>query len=246
MINNEIFENIGLNEKEAKVYLSVLSNPEKGASGIEKETGIGRTYIYDIAQKLVEKGFLRQTNKGGKRVFVATSPKEILENQKKIVSEFEQSIDELENLQNKEENTPQIVYYSGKKELETMMSNFISAKIDKEAIAFSDDSFYLQEEGEHQQKEISKRLKEKVHFRALVGMSNAVLKSKEKDEEENRETRILPKDSFDLKTMLGVHGKKTVVINYKKNFAFVVEDEDLAHTIKEIFENIWDSGKIIR
>jgi sugar-specific transcriptional regulator TrmB len=246
MINHSIFKSFGLSDKEIAVYLSSLSNTDSSASDIEKNTGIGRTYIYDIAQKLIEKKFLTQINKNKKRVFNAVSPKEILENQKKLVFEFEDNIEELEELQKTSEDKPKIVYYSGKKELAAMHENFISSKIDKEAIAFSDDSFYVKNEGYYQKREIDKRLKEGVHFRAIAGMSTAVLASQKKDKEEDRETRIIPKDIFDINTAVGVHGHKTVVINNKKPFGFVVEDEDLANTIKQIFELVWNSGRVVK
>jgi len=245
MINHTIFKSFGLSDKEITVYLDVLSNVDSGASEIERNTGIGRTYIYDIAQKLIEKGFLIQIDKSKKRVFNAVSPKEILENQKKLISQFEENIEELEELQKTSEEKPKIVYYFGKKELAVMHENFISSKIDSEAIAFSDDSFYTKNDGYYQKKEINKRLKEKVYFRALAGMSNAVLASQKKDKQENRETKILPKDIFDIKVALGVHGNKTVVVNNAKNFGFIVEDNDLADTIKQIFNVVWDSGRIV-
>ncbi len=245
MIDYSIFKSFGLSDKEAMIYLYILANTSTGASEIEKGTGVGRTYIYDIAEKLIDKGFLRQSQKEKKKVFIAVSPKELLSNQKKLLSDFENNLKALEELEKKDLQKPEIVYYSGKKELASMMENFISRSIDKEAVAFSDDSFYTVEQGEHQEKEINKRLKQGVFFRALAPMSIAVIKSKKRDKEENRETRMLPRDGFDLKVMLGAHGSKTVVVNYKKDFAFVVEDKDLADTVKELFNFIWKSGKIL-
>ena len=245
MIDLAIFKNFGLNDKEISLYLSVLSNPNTSARDIEKNTGIGRTHIYDISQKLIEKGFLTQIEKNKKRVFNAVPPRELLENQKALISRFEGIVDELSELQNTSQERPKIVYYSGKSELDALHNNFISSKIASEAIAFSDDSFYLKNEGQHQKKEIDKRLKQNVYFRALAGMSTPVLASQKKDKQENRETRILPKDIFDPKVQLGMHGNKTVVVNHGKNYGFVVEDADLAKTIKQIFDIVWNSGRII-
>lgn len=245
MIDHAIFKGFNISDKEIIVYLDVLAHPDSGASSIEKNTGIGRTYIYDIAQKLVEKGFLTHVEKNKKRVFNAVEPSEILESQKRKLAEFEESMDALMDLRSEHDYKPRVVYYEGKDELDALHENFISHKISTEAIAFSDDSFYVKNAGYHQKKEITKRVKQNVHFRALAGMSDAVLSSQKRDKAENRETRILPKDIFDLKTQIGVHGHKTVVVNYAKNYAFVVEDKDLAETIKQIFDVVWNSGRII-
>ena len=245
MIDHAIFKSFGLSDKEIIIYLHTLSHVDSGASDIEKATGIGRTYVYDLAQKLIEKRFLTKITKGKKIVFNAIEPKRVLTDQKKLIAQFEESVDELEKLQKKNADKPKIVYYAGKKELDVMQENFISSNISDEAIAFSGDSFYVKNDGYHQKKEVGKRLKEKVHFRAIAGVSDAVLRSQKNDERENRETRVLPKDLFDIKTILGVHGSKTIVVNHEKEFGFVVEDKDLADTITQIFDVVWESGKII-
>lgn len=245
MINHEIFDGFNVNEKEIAIYLDVLAHPNSTARAIEKNTGIGRTHIYDIAQTLVEKGFLTHVEKNNKRVFNAVQPHTILDNQKRKLAQFEENMDALTALHGAHGNRPRVVYYEGKDELETLQTHFISNKIAPEAIAFSDDSFYVKNAGYHQKQEIAKRLKQGVFFRAIAGMSNAVLSSHKKDVAENRETRILPRDIFDPKTQLGVHGHKTIVVNYAKNYAFVVEDQDLADTLKQIFDIVWNSGRVI-
>ena len=87
MIQRTLFEKFGLNDKEISLYLFVLANSDSGAREIEKNTGIGRTYVYDLSQKLIEKGFLTQIEKAKKKVFNAVSPKEILSNQKNVLWE---------------------------------------------------------------------------------------------------------------------------------------------------------------
>ena len=178
--------------------------------------------------------------------FNAVSPKEILSNQKNVLLEFEEMLDELLEMQKVDSKKPKVVYYSGKKELVRMHENLLSSKISKEAIAFGDEAFYTKNEGTHQKKEISKRIKEQVHFRALAGMSNAVLASQKHDSKENRETRIFPQEIFNLKSTIGVHGDKTIIVNNSKEFGFIVEDKDLSETIKQIFEIAWNSGRIIK
>ncbi len=49
----------------------------------------------------------------------------------------------------------------------SMQEHFISAKISKEAIAFSDGAFYVKNAGYHQKREIAKHLKQGV-FRNSV------------------------------------------------------------------------------
>ncbi len=245
MISHAIFDGLPVNDKEIVVYLDVLAHPNSSARSIEKSTGIGRTYVYDIAKKLVEKGFLTHVEKKKTRVFNAVAPQTILADHKKKLARFEEGMNALTALRGRRTERPRVMYYEGKEELDALQEHFISAKISKEAIAFSDDAFYVKNAGYHQKREIAKRLKQGVFFRAIAGMSDAVLASQRKDKAEHRETRILPKSIFDLKVQLGVHGHRTLVFNDTKNYAFVVEDQDLADTIKQIFEIVWNSGRII-
>ncbi|OQA36361.1 MAG: Sugar-specific transcriptional regulator TrmB [Parcubacteria group bacterium ADurb.Bin326] len=77
---NRIIKNLtalGLNEKEATVYLSLFVLGEVGSSKIINETGLHGQYVYDSLNKLEEKGLIQHIIKRGRKKFIAKNPETI-------------------------------------------------------------------------------------------------------------------------------------------------------------------------
>ena len=56
-------QQIGLTEKEAKVYLAALELGEKAVQVIAQKAGVNRATTYFILESLIEKGLQRAINK---------------------------------------------------------------------------------------------------------------------------------------------------------------------------------------
>ncbi|OGF28082.1 hypothetical protein A2303_00785 [Candidatus Falkowbacteria bacterium RIFOXYB2_FULL_47_14] len=243
MIDFKIISDLGLSDKETALYMACLKTGPSGASELAKTTGIQRTHIYDLAEKLADKGFLTQTRKEDKKIFAARSPEEILAVKRIELKKFADSIPELEKLARQKNNRPKIFYYEGGRELNKMMEGSIWGE--GECLIWGDDLFYTKDEKEYQKKNIAQRLKTNTRCRVLAAVSNATLESQKKDKKELRETRLLPRNLFESRVNLTVYKNKTMVANHAKDFGFAVEDEDFADTLKAIFELIWKSGRVI-
>ena len=76
-------------------------------------------------------------------------------------------------------------------------------------------------------------------------MSSEALAHKEEDSEALRETRVIPVDLFDAQTTIGIYKKRVFVMDYKKQFGFIVNDEHFANTLTQLFELTWNSGRIV-
>ncbi len=243
MINYKIIQSLGLNKKESEVYLACLSLGSVSIGEMSKNTGIQRTHLYDLTKKLIANGFILQTSSSKKKKFLAVSPRKIFKKKQKELEKIEKDILELEKLTKKIGRRPKIVYYEGKSEIDSMTSSAFGRK--DELFVFTDELFYTRENKEYQQKNIQRRINSKSVCRSLSAMTNLGLEAKKEDKKKMRETRLLPKDIFEPKVMLGTYNNNTYVINHQKNFAFVVEDEDLADTLKMIFNLTWKSGKVL-
>lgn len=74
-----IFEELGLTEAEAKVYVALLGFGSSTAGPIIKKTGLHRGTTYAILERLAEKGLVSHVMKGSNRFFSATAPERFLE-----------------------------------------------------------------------------------------------------------------------------------------------------------------------
>jgi sugar-specific transcriptional regulator TrmB len=80
-------ESLGLKEKEAIVYLSLLSLGEVGSSKIIKDCTLHGQYVYNCLESLEEKGLVSHNIKNGRKKFIAKNPQtlaNLIERQKTL------------------------------------------------------------------------------------------------------------------------------------------------------------------
>ena len=68
-MNLEILKKIGLSEGEIKVYNALLEIGATSINNIHEKIGIDRRNIYDILNKLIERGLISYVETDGKRTF---------------------------------------------------------------------------------------------------------------------------------------------------------------------------------
>ena len=71
-------KNLGLNEKEAKVYLALLQLGTTTAYSVADRSGLKKPTTYVILGQLVEKGFAKNIPRAKKQLFAPESPEDIL------------------------------------------------------------------------------------------------------------------------------------------------------------------------
>src|SRR3989338_1569934 len=70
---------LGLSDGQFSVYTAILEIGISTINKIQEKTGIERRNIYDILNKLIERGFVTYTVEQGKRTYQCSHPRRILE-----------------------------------------------------------------------------------------------------------------------------------------------------------------------
>jgi len=73
-------ENYGLEAKEAKTYLTLLALGEVTATILAQKSNLDRTLMYQLTNKLIEKGLVSYIIKNNIRYFSAAPPETFLKN----------------------------------------------------------------------------------------------------------------------------------------------------------------------
>ena len=135
-----ILKKIGLNEKEIKIYLSLLEYGAISVRGLADITEINRGTVYDILKKLQDQGLVTYYHVGSKQKFVAENPEKILlvlknqeEEIKKTREYFKDILPELKALQGKEETKPTTKFYEGRTGIKTILDDVLES-LDNEKI----------------------------------------------------------------------------------------------------------------
>ena len=75
---NELAQ-IGLTNNEAKIYSILLELGKTQVGVLSRKTGVHRRSIYDVLDRLIEKGLVSYIMENGKRFYLAADPKRIKE-----------------------------------------------------------------------------------------------------------------------------------------------------------------------
>jgi len=98
----EKFKELGISEREAKVYLTMINQKMFSASELQEAVDIPRTKIYEVLKKMVIRGICKEKKVGVTKIYIAEDPKIILEyivdNQKKELQKKEHIASGLSNI----------------------------------------------------------------------------------------------------------------------------------------------------
>lgn len=91
----EVLQKFGLTENEAQVYLILLRLGSATASEITQKSGIHRINVYDILERVQEKGLVSYVMIGKRKHYEAADPKKILEIEEERKKDIQSIIPEL-------------------------------------------------------------------------------------------------------------------------------------------------------
>ena len=94
-------EILGLTRGEIKVYSAILHIGSSSINNIHEKTGMERRAIYDIINKLIEKGLISYTTERGKRTYQCapiSRIREEIKNKKEELEKFEKTIPQIEEI----------------------------------------------------------------------------------------------------------------------------------------------------
>ena len=94
----EILQEIGLTESESKVYLALLELGDSTRSPIVNKAGIAGSKVYDILEKLQDKGLVAIYTENKVKHFKPTNPKQImhyLQDKKDKIAEAEKQVESI-------------------------------------------------------------------------------------------------------------------------------------------------------
>lgn len=237
---------LGLAEKEAKVYLASLELGSGAVQEIAKKANINRATTYVIIEKLMKKGLMSSVEKGKKTYFQVEDPKRLLtlleeqeEGLKRKEEEFKKYLPELETLFNIAEEKPKVRFFEGKEGLIAIREDYFKAK-DKEVLGF----FAIDEEknvfSEEERKEaFKKRIEKEIKLKVLHTSSERVGKKMEFTVD-----RFIPEDKFPLSSSFIIYDDKIGIVSLKgKLVGVIIENREISNTFRSVFNLAWEGAE---
>ncbi len=110
----------GLSVREAEVYETLLKKGHATANEVAKAGFIERTVIYNILNKLVEKGFVSYINEEKKRLYFTTSPDNLLIGCREKQKIIEGLVENIKTMVPASEAKPLVQIFEGKEGLKVL------------------------------------------------------------------------------------------------------------------------------
>jgi len=130
-MNLEILKELNLSDGQIKVYEAVLEIGISNINKIQEKTGLERRNIYDILNKLIEKGFISYTIENKKKTYQCTHPDNILQkiNKKKnLLNNLEKQIPQITGLFNVSRPNITAEVFRGNESLKALLNEVLKYK----------------------------------------------------------------------------------------------------------------------
>lgn len=234
-------QQIGLSEKQAKIYLAALELGETTIKEIAKHAGLKRTTLYDLMDEMTSSGFLKQTVKGTRKKIIAASPEELKIIIQKREALLAQILPSLSSLSNVEKIRPKIRFYEGKDGLKEVYADTLNYS--GEMLAFASEDVVKILGMDWAADYLKKRARKKLRMRAIVPKTALVEKDfVSRDQEQLRSTKLVDAKKYPFSTEINIYGhQKIALMSSKEEVGLIIEGAEIHNTLKYIFELLWDN-----
>ncbi|MBT4277140.1 hypothetical protein HOD96_00110 [Candidatus Falkowbacteria bacterium] len=236
-------QKIGLNEKEAKVYLASLELGETNIQRISKKSGVKRTTVYDILESLKKRGLISTFKKNKKIFYYAESPKSLdkdLDEKKELLK---QAMSELMSISNLIDKKPKIRYFEHVEGIKEVYLDTLNYPEQEMVSWIAEEAFYNFDVDFLNSYYHPKRLKKKIWTREIASDDPETQKYKRDDEKSLRNTKLLSAEDFPLDVSINLYGKNKIgIMSFDEEIGIIIESEKIYVTLKSMFEFAW--GKL--
>lgn len=238
---------LGLSEKEADIYLTLLSMGSSTIDALAKETKIKRSTVYVQLKTLLKKGLIGSRKEGKIVQFVAESPNNLKRVLEQYLVEIEKKKAQAESLipvllsQFVDKGArPSVRVFEGKEGLKNIRNEVLNMKSKEYHLVMAIDETY----NIFSQKE----LMEFSQARMSKGITSCVLytsKDKEMLVMPPQEVRRVDRKLFDFGNDVYIFDNKVVFTTTADSIiGIVIESAPVAQTMRSLFKLAWDSESL--
>ncbi|RJQ30486.1 hypothetical protein C4572_04225, partial [Candidatus Parcubacteria bacterium] len=215
-LENKLRE-LGLADKEARVYLASLELGSDTVQNIAKKAKVNRATTHVIImEKLIKKGLMSSFKKDKKTFYQVESPEQLMrllrdqeEDIKRKEEEFKKYLPELETLYSIAEEKPKVRFFEGKEGLISIREDYFKAK-DKEVLGF----FAIDEEKnifseEERQRAAAERKNKNIQIKLIYTDEEPSLRQ----ESGLSLRRFVPREKFPLSSTFIIYDNKVGVVS---------------------------------
>ncbi len=235
----DVLTNIGLSDKEAKVYLAALELGPSPASDIALRARLNRVTTYDILTKLTQKGFINPYMQNRIKYFAPLDPDIVRSDYRQKYMNLKTALPELRRLHGKTAH-PRIRYYEGIEGVKKVYADTLTSKT--EILNYTDSKAIWKFWPNYDHEYVKERARRKIYLRGITPRSEISQEMIEKNKETNREIRVIDPDKFSFENEINIYDDKVAIISFGEDeiLGMIIENPEIANTQRSIFMMAWE------
>lgn len=238
-----ILTNLGLTDKEAKVFLACTQLGTSVVSEIAHASRINRVTTYDILEKLKQRGLVSYYTQKKIKYFSGISPETLLEEYEKRTNDLRTALPKFKTLTG-EINHPRVRYFEGLEGIKAIYADSLNSK--SEILNYSNSAEIRLQWPNYDQEYVEKRAKKKIHLRGIAPKDKAGELIHSQDQKYYREIRLVPSEEFDFTNEINIYDDKVSIISFKDELiGMIIESIEIANSQRAIFNMCWQFAETL-
>jgi predicted transcriptional regulator len=230
---------IGLNEKEARIYLALAKIGKGTAYAIAKHAGLKRPTVYVVLDELRKKGLIKKIPHAKNQVFIAKDLNEFFSDIEEKLYQAKQVLPRLVSANTHVGITAHM--FEGKDELEKALEYKRPNLRNEEVIAFygAPQKSKKVPDAYYRHAELMKLQNTKI--RGFAPKHSSLEKFRNLEKSFNQEIISLPENIYSPKVSVEVCKDISKIFLHTSTQALVIENKEYADFMRQVFNLIWSS-----
>lgn len=238
----QLFKMFGFTDSTSKLYAASLEIGPSSVIDLAKKINVSRMTAYTIIENLTKEGLMSTVQKGKKTLYSAESPEQLrlfmqrrMKSMQQSVKEMEDTIAELHLLQ--KGDRPVVKMFEGKEGFQTILQDLINSKSKKiYEIANVDavKTMFSDQELASFKAELSSR---GIQGRAIYSSQDPKIQPRK-----SAQLKIIKSKEIQFSGDVLIYENRVALMTFRgKVIGVLIESEELAQTMRAVFEMAWES-----
>lgn len=236
----ESLQSLGLNEKQAKVYLALLALGRASAYSVAAKSGLKKPTTYVVLGELVEKGLVAKVPRMRKQLFVARSPEEFFALAEERLRVAKQALPELMAMATRERPKVRTMFFEGIGGIRQALWYRFEELRGQEVVGFYASSHEAPKEFIDLAFEWCDEVERRnVRVRGIAPKHPSLSAWSDRYAKPMWDFKFVPFEMYSATISIDVGDTFARIIGFRGLQAVIIENPDVACTIRQIFEMVW-------
>jgi sugar-specific transcriptional regulator TrmB len=232
---------VGISEKEARVYITLLQLGKASAYSVSERSGLKKPTTYVILGELIKKGLALKVPRVKKQQFIARPPEEFFASVEERLRQAKKALPDLITMAENNKTKVRTLFYEGLNGVKDSLYYRSKEMKGKEVVGF----YATTEDASPELMEIfnswPKNMREAgVSFRVITPEHETTKQYLQDDKRYGNLIKTIPYSLYSSKTSLEAGDIFVRIVLFKSMQSVIIESAELAESVKQIFEMIWN------